>query len=340
MVNSDDTPSYFRWKGVVRSGTAVGQRCVVKSKYNPAAFAGFLEAHGVESEWPVGREVVHARAHSVDGRECIDLSVQRESVSPEDLALTQEALKKAREHLRSAIWSRYESEAILLVAEEYAFVELPKWLKNSFTAKVAAVVLRTFGVNPQTVVVANGTLSFGPEDEGSLDALRRLLAEQYQAARGGERLDRTERGSVMAVAWILVALLLGTWFLKLGAMALLGAGIAMTIPIGYLAWKASAIGWRLCLLRPGAVTAIALYFISLFGLAYGVCAIYATKSEALGNSFLIATSMGLAGGVVGENLTGAALRVAHVQLLLFLGGLSMLVARVLRIDARLRDQAF
>jgi hypothetical protein len=48
--------------------------------------------------------------------------------------------------------------------------------------------------------------------------------------------------------------------------------------------------------------------------------------------------MGLAGGIVGDSLAGAALRVAHVQLLLFLGGLTALIARILRIDALLRDR--
>jgi hypothetical protein len=338
MVNSNRVRSEFRWQGVDLSGMAVGERCVVRSKYDPSAFDRFLTTFGAGSKWPVGREVIHALAYKADGQEDIELSVQRESVSPEDLALMQEALKQVRIHISSAIWPRYVSEAELSVIGEFAFVELPTWLESSLTADIATVAVRTHLVEASTVSVSDGTLSFGPEHEGSLASLQRFLAKQYKAAREGERLDRTAGASAMPVPWILVALLLGTWFVKLGAVTLLAAGVAMTMPIGFLAWQARAIGWRLYLLRPGAVTAVALYSICLFGLAYGVCAIRATKAEALGNSFLIATSMGLAGGVVGENLTGAALRVAHVQLLLFLGGLSMLVARVLRIDALLKDR--
>lgn len=333
MVNKNGTPSEFHWQGVDLSGMAIGHRYTVRSKYDPPAFDRFLTTFGAESEWPVGREVIHALAHKADGGESIELSVQRESASPEDLALMQEALEQVRTHLTSAIWPRYVAEAELSMTGEFAFVELPTWLESFLTSDMA-----TAAVDASTVSVSNGTLSFGPEHEGSLDSLQRFLAKQYKAAREGERLDRTAGATAMPVAWILVALLLVTWFVKLGAVTLLAAGVAMTLPIAFLAWQARAIGWRLYLLRPGAVTAVALYSVCLFGLAYGVCALDATKSEALGNSFLIATSMGLAGGVVGESLTGAALRVAHVQLLLFLGGMSVLIARVLRIDAVLKNR--
>jgi hypothetical protein len=145
----------------------------------------------------------------------------------------------------------------------------------------------------------------------------------------------------MYAPWTLVALLLGTWFFRLEPLTLLVAAIAMTIPMVIMAVQARSTGWRLYLLRSGAVTAAALYFIALFGVAYGICALFASTgppADRLGNSFLTATSMGLAGGVVGDALDGMALRVAHVQLLLFLGGLTTLIAKVLRIEALLRER--
>lgn len=340
----------FRWPIEPAKGISVGQRYYVSDNSNRRKFDfdGFLARFGAISKWPIGREVIHARAYRVEGTEMLELSGQRAVASPDELSFLQDALKTAHDQITTAMTvhrSAWSSQAKLSLSQEFVITKLPRWLEVTLTTDIAAAGLGD-ALQPQsTVAVSNGILSLGPEDEGTLDRLQKYLTKQFRAAREGERLDRIAKPSALYAPWTLVVLLLGTWFLRLESLTLLVAAIAMTIPIGIMALQAwRSTGWRLYLLRPGAVTAIALYFICLFGVAYGICALPGIaqtppiQTERLGNSFLIATSMGLAGGVVGDSLSGLALRVAHVQLLLFLSGLTLLIAKVLRIDALLRDR--
>lgn len=327
------------WVDSPGRGLAVGQRCVVKSSYS--AFDPFLNNYGLVSKWPVGRELIYARAYRVGQSEIVELSGRRKSATDGDLRLLLSALEAARNDIASAISQGYPLFD-LSVEQEFAFMELPRWLKSSLTAPVAAAALSGISGAPSTIVVLNGNLSLGPEDGGTLDRLQRYLAAQFSAAAKGLILDRAASWIEVYAPWTLVVLLLCTWLFYLQPLTLLATIIAMTVPMGMLAWQSRERGWRLYLLRPGAVTALALYSIGLFGVAYGICALYSmaanSRPERLGNSFLIATSMGLAGGVVGDALSGPALLIAHVQLLLFLGGLATLIARVLRIEALLRDR--
>ena len=331
----------FEWQTKPTRGVVLGQRCRVDNDRDrtPADFDSFMAKFGQISVWPVGRDKVVARAYKGEGVEIVELSGARKVASPEDLDLLRTALKQARQDITSALNTDWDVRTELRVATEFAFVTLPQWLASNLAAGVIDAALSL--PQPSVVTLIDEHLAVGPAKEGALKTLHDYLDVQFRAARRGEILDRIGGSSPMHAPWTLVALLLGTWLFRLEPLTLLIAAAAMTVPIVILAFQARATGWRLYLQRAGALTAIALYSIALFGVAYGACALAnrahnpAAAPEPLGNAFLIATSMGLAGGVVGDALSGAALRVAHVQLLLFLGGLTALLARVLRIEALL-----
>lgn len=334
----------FQWQTKPTTGVWVGQRCRVFNdrNYEPADFRSFLEKFGSVSPWPVGRDRVIARAYQTEGVEIIELSGHRAVASPEDLDLLQRALEQVRRDVASAMTTGARVHFELGIVAEFAFLRLPPWLTSNLAAGVIEAALPLSA--PGVVALTNDDLRVEFAKEGALKSLHDYIDKQFRAAVTGARLDRIATSSPMYAPWTLVVLLLATWFFPLDATTLLAAIAAMTVPIIVLAFQARDTGWRLYLARPGAITAIALYSISLFGVAYGLCAL-STRSpdqvvtpEPLGNSFLIATSMGLAGGVVGDALSGPALRVAHAQLLLFLGGLTMLLARILRIEAMLSDR--
>jgi len=94
------------------------------------------------------------------------------------------------------------------------------------------------------------------------------------------------------------------------------------------------VGFKSILGRTSIVTTFGFYGIVVFGLIYAVFAL--TNSEALGQTatlgypFLVSTSLGVAGGLLGE-AKGPVRIVIHIQLLLFLSGLMAALLILIRV---------
>jgi len=315
----------------------IGRRCVLD--VDPSSVEQFTRKHrAADSTWAVGGEIVRYRFHVSDGMVILELSAARQAASSSDVDHLF-SLFRAVDRAFDAEFDRYPQDR-----QEFVVLDLPGSLSPRTSEQVAVELhrlnddaVRKSGapsIELNTLTVTNRRITFGPEVPGALKALHDYLEEQ-------ERLVQTEpipapTATTMVVPWVLAGLLLATWILPLTPMLLGSAFGTMCIPMGFLIWKARDVGWKGHFLRTGTLSAVALFTIAFFGLLYGICALTGSGQPAaqarLGEPFLIATSLGLAGGVVGEALSGPALVIAHIQLLLFLGSLAALLAAVLRID--------
>lgn len=177
-------------------------------------------------------------------------------------------------------------------------------------------------------------LQLGPEPPGALAAVQ-LWLEQEDHNRGSPAAPAPSRlANLVPLAMALVVLSSWAAPLRPRYVTLLGAIAALLLTLGFLPARRSGI--RRTITMPSTIAAIGFFAIAAFGIAYSVCAIVDPGSlghdvKSLGYPFLVATGLGVAGGILGDNPTGAARVIAHLQLLLFLGGLAGVVSVLLGI---------
>jgi hypothetical protein len=287
--------------------------------------------------------VVRQEESRYDRRLIVDLWTELKARQEVSLRQAVDTLKAASEEVAFELGLLSHQE--LKVYEEFLMVKLPKFvarqLGTSGRARVAVGACWSRdrpARDPLPTVQLNGThLVLGPEPPGAVDAVQRYLQEETgdgaKDAAGGSPRYRAPRWIPFAMAAALVV----AWALPLKpwSVAFVGGIAALLIVLALL--PAREIGFSATLRQTTTMAALGLFWIAAFGVAYATCALLSPGSlgsgiTALGYPFLVATGLGVAGGILGENPTGAARIVAHIQLLLFLSGLVSVLAILLRID--------
>lgn len=356
---NEDNP----WSGSVgrlkQSALLLGWRCV---SIIPPGRIGHAESFKQSSNGRYARST-HGHKVNVSVRSetkseiemalVIDLWTHRPRSTSSDIQQASEALDIVRKEVAEQIdlgddirlpWS-------LRREQEFLEVKLPRFVARHLSipnarARIAPHLerdeYRYMGPLP-TLQVTRGTLRLGPEPPGAVEGVRRFLDEETSEKATDAILTshRYHRWSWVPVAMAGLLVLtwcfpLRPWSVALVAGLLLGLMILAVLP-------ARDVGWRQILRKTTVVAALGFFGIGVFGVAYAVCAL--TSEDALGRHvtrlgypFLVSTGLGVAGGILGDNPTGVARILAHVQLLLFLSGLIGVVAMLLRIDRGVRPR--
>jgi len=233
--------------------------------------------------------------------------------------------------------------------QEFLDVKLPRLVSRCINADrvrvaIAGKMPRTFPTpDLPTISTANRRLKFGPEPKGAIQA-----SESYLLQETSNETKETElkSGRFKNRTWVPVAMgvaMVASWRLPLSWWALiLVSAIQLALFIWFI-WPARDVGFSTIFRKTTTVVTTGIFGIVIFGIAYAVCALTTNdfnfgEAPKLGNPFLVSTGLGVCGGILGDSPTGAALVIAHIQLLLFLSGIAGIVATVLRIDRGTRQR--
>jgi cation transport ATPase len=163
------------------------------------------------------------------------------------------------------------------------------------------------------------------------------------------QLERFFRFSLHAAPVLMAAVLVATWWIKFErdeATNLINiAAVVLFLIVLFLlgAYQRFQNNPRATFDDSSTSISFAFLIIGLFGAAYALCEVFGPTSllpsnpefHYLGYAFLMSTSIGIAGGILGEPGVWPRI-IAHIQLLLFLSGLALVFARLLRLEVRSR----
>jgi hypothetical protein len=314
------------------------------------AVKGFTTASGAKRVY-IGNGVrvqVHARSGPVEMDQMplvVDFWVTGRSASVTELSRAAEALSVVRERLGVQLKLIFEG---LKVHQEFLELGLPKFLASNLdTAHLTAALLSLLppyfgnGLLP-SVRLAGTKLLIGPEPEGVINSAVKFLKQEASTSSGDAALDSGHSPLRRWIPLVTAGLLLMSWFFPLRRWSvMLFAVLFMTI-MAIVVSPVLEFGWRVTLRQTSTIAAAGFLGIWFFGILYAICALVSDSElghvERLGYPILVSTGLGVAGGILGDNPHGAAQVVAHVQLLLFLGGVVSLIVALLRISRAVRER--
>jgi hypothetical protein len=252
-----------------------------------------------------------------------------------DLSSAQRVLEDARAQVAA---ETRKVTLSLTPEQEFIQIKLPKFLARQLNNRRAAAVVEQYRDSRiyndiKTATVDDDWLTLGPEAPGTIEGIKRYLQEQFN--------DKT-RDSVLvsfrytrAIPFVFAAVLLFTWLLPLASWSIgvISAATVLLLLVSLL--PGYYVGWRSVMRRPETIASIGFFGICVFGIAYAICGLVNSMAlgplHNLGYPFLVSTSLGIAGGVLGEP-HGVVRWIIHLQLLLFFGGLMSLIAILLKIE--------
>ena len=332
-------------------------RCVCRVRGGREELEEFLRSPSAPTDRSVLDVLVHVSASVGEATEpkyyalVIDLWADLTRAQGLNLHLAVEALKAALKQVMfqcsSFVYEVREPEQV------YMSVRLPTRLARRLrTSDQAKVALRPhlppdkFSQVATTVRLDGSQLTLGPEPPRTPTDVETWLSDETRDHTKYviPESSPSRRRALFPIA--MAAVLVGAWALPLRtwSVATLGAVVAVLITLAL--FPARKIGLGATLRQTSTIAALGLFWIAVFGIGYATCELLSPGSlgesvTKLGHPLLVATALGVAGGLVGnDNPTGAARILAHVELLLFLGGLVGVLAILLRIDmnVRRRDQ--
>jgi hypothetical protein len=258
-----------------------------------------------------------------------------------------EVLDKIRAEVNSRVGLGLGFTWTLKKEQEFLDVKPPRFVLRAMTREdaIAAITSRMTEEKYRyrdplpTMELAQGRLKLGPEPEGAVDAVRRYLQEETSEKTKESILESSSYHQWISPA--MAGVLLATWMLPLKAWSvglvaflLVALMVVAILPVRY-------VGWSTIFHQTTTVASLGFFGIGVFGIAYSLCALVSDDLgpvTRLGYPFLVSTGLGVAGGILGDNPKGIARILAHVQLLLFLGGLVGVFAVLLRIERGIRER--
>jgi hypothetical protein len=274
----------------------------------------------------------------------VDLWTQADEASVEDIEHCERALAEVLNRVAASLNVNFT----LRMEKRQEFIEykLPARISRKHNilqirAAIASKIRSFLGFKDQlpTLSLIDRQLKFGPEPPGNVNAFRQFLEAEIPARTRQKETPVNRLWSFVPVA--MAAVLVLTWWLPLRIWSIcLVAGMLITLMSTSL-WPARVVGFRSVLRRTATTASLGFFGIGAFGVAYAIRALQGDDLgvvDTLGYPFLVSAGVGIAGGILGENPKGAARIIAHIQLLLFLGGLIGIVAVLLRIDRGVRQR--
>src|SRR6266576_49930 len=332
-------------------------RCVCRVRGGREELDVFLRSPAAPTNRSVLDVLVHVSASVGKTSEpnlyvlIIDLWADLTRAQGLNLHLAVESLKAALKQVMSQCSSLVHE--VTQPEQVYMSVRLPtrlaRQLRTSDRAKVALgprLPQDKFSQVATTVGLDGNQLTLGPEPPRTPADVETWLTDETRDHTKHVIPESSPSRKRALIPIAMAAVLVGAWALPLRtwSVATLGAVVAVLITLAL--FPACETGLGATLRQTSTIAALGLFWIAVFGIGYATCELLSPGSlgvsvTRLGHPFLVATALGVAGGLVGnDNPTGAARILAHVQLLLFLGGLVGVLAILLRIDlnVRRRDQ--
>ncbi len=266
----------------------------------------------------------------------IDLWLQGTFDLPNSLAKALSILEDCRKQIDAELhntFSRHQERK-----QDFVEVKLPNFLSQSLTPEVATGFISRHRKGNiykliETVEIKNDWLFVGPEEPETIEAVTDFLAKDG-SVKARQRVAASFESQKLS-PFIIVLVVMLTWFFPLRGWSVGLISAALLAILGWTIYPVRYVGWRTMLGQPSYIAATGFFGISAFGVAYAICALLSDRSlgpvDRLGYPFLLATSLGVAGGVLG-NPEGIIRVLIHIQLLLFLGWLIGLVAVLFRIE--------
>jgi len=232
--------------------------------------------------------------------------------------------------------------------QEFLALALPRFISRQLeTSRARAAIGAHFSKKVDshpllpTVRVKGDYLSLGPEPPGAVDAVQRYLDVETSDRAMDSVLTSSTYPELLLLPFAVAAVLVLAWLLPVRPWAIGSVGGALLMLIAIALRPVRQVGFRATLRQTPAVVSAGLLWIATFGIAYATCALVwpgtlGKDVPSLGYAFLVSTGLGVAGGILGENPTGIARIVAHIQLLMFLSGLAGVVLLLLRIERNVR----
>jgi hypothetical protein len=302
--------------------------------------------------WPRQGCDVHVKAHILrEGEEAgivitVDLWVERPHADPAAI----DAATSALELIVSEIERQLDPTGRLRVwpvlrQQEFAILRLRgssrRTLANGRARNVLGALMAPSNddsADLPSVRLDGGTLCVGPEPEGAIEAVKTLLRQEQSADSASAPTGRAEISRYWWIVPIAIAMaMLCAWRLSISGFSISCYFALLTVLLGVSLSPAPKFGWRQWLARPPVAATIGFAGTGLFGLGYALCWLFDHHSlqdaNSLGYAFLASLGIGIAGGVIGDHAPAGAARVlAHVQLLLYLGGVAGIIALLLNIQ--------
>lgn len=271
----------------------------------------------------------------------VDLWIEGSRSSTAEIEAATDSLESMRKRLDGILkLSPYELE----VKQEFLEVKVPRLIYRNFDTTSAKAAIRTHltGNNRfeeiPSLQAAGTMLKIGPEPCGTVKAVVSFL-KQETGEKSKEAVSRTSNRQRW-MPFLMAALFLATWALPLRVWSVILVAAIQIVILAIVVIPAFNVGLRVLFRQTAIVATGTLFMIGVFGVAYSCCALTGDKALGhvthLGYPFLVATSLGVAGGILGDNPTGFARILAHLQLLLFLGGIIAAIVALLRIDRTVR----
>ncbi len=354
-VLSDDPPWAATAKSVHRSALALGWRCSAAIlPGNSDAAADFLQSSKARPLRSAGGYELHLSAqegtldkHGIQMTLLVDLWIERRSSAASEIMSAIEALNTVRKQVGTELQVAREED--LRKEQEFLEIRLPHFTArhldtNRAKAAIAQHLMRkhTIGDALPSLRVAGNRLTLGPEPNGVIDAVLAYLRHET-SEEAKEAILVSRYGSRFWLPLVMAGVLLLAWGLPLRLWSVAFTAGLLLVFMFLAVRPAVDVGWQTTFRDATTVATFGFFGIGIFGLLYAGCALAGcdkalnseTARSSLGYSFLMATGLGIAGGIVGDNPVGEptswARIIAHIQLLLFLTGVLGVVALLLRI---------
>lgn len=273
---------------------------------------------------------------------------QRSNDLAEAILRCSAAMEQARKVCESALGCWGDKK--LVVREEFLDVRLPRLMAHGLNSDHVRAAIRAnlrsmaplYPDELQTVSLRDRRLRIGPESSGIVEAFRSFLKDLIGDTPREAGVPTENLGFRKWIPLFMAGAMILSWGLPLAWWSIAVFAVVHFTLAAWLIWPSKDIGLRKLFRQSGVLISTGIFGIGAFGLAYAVCALVSDEAlghvSRLGYPFLVSTGLGVAGGILGDNPRGAARIIAHIQLLIFLGGLAAIAAVILRIDRATRNR--
>lgn len=274
----------------------------------------------------------------------VDVWTSRPRAMPEDIEEAANALGAAVKVISAKLNLVYTD---LRKEQEFIEVWLAPFIVSRLQPEFASATLASYSKSRRaedlpTVRVDDDRLKLGPEHDGTIHAVVQYLQAMTDEVRRDTFLSAPPYSFTKLAPLGLAFLLVFSWALPLTTLSVTAFATLFIAIAGAALLPAYSVGWDIVFRQPSTIATATFFGIGMFGVLYAMCALSGDEQlghvTSLGYPILVATSLGVAGGVLGDNPSGAARVIAHIELLLFLSGIAGFVTLLLRIDRQTRKQ--
>jgi hypothetical protein len=227
-------------------------------------------------------------------------------------------------------------------AQEFVEVKLPKFLAQQLTSERAAALVKrhrsgSIYKDIETAKVTQEWLMLGPEAPGTIEGVVQYVKSESTDSNRDAVFSSFSTPRV--IPFVFIATLLLTWLAPLRVWSVVGVSAVVLVLSLIAIYPARTVGWAAAMRQTETIACLGFFGVCVFGIAYAICGLTNETAlgvvDSLGYPFLVSTSVGIAGGVLGDP-KGVIRVLIHVQLLLLVAAFIKVLAILLRIERDVR----